>query len=633
MMKTATSELMIGLVIAACWVFCPCSTAAEAPCLAAQPANTWVKRSPLPDGPVSPRLGYEGACVWDSRQQLVLRYGGHNQGGGGEQGAEVWIFDPRSAQWTLKEPNTSPPGVCCNAQNVYAPTIGRYIRFPKFSGSHGWQWWREIYLNDSSVWTYDLAENRWKNMRPLPAPRLAPYRCASWDSDHQVAVVFGGEGSHEGTLIYDPWRNEWRWPKPAVEPDARSGGNMAYDAARKLHVLFGAQFSDDPHTWAYDVAGNVWRDMQPPTMPPTDKNDAVLTYDPVHKVVLALVKVTTGEGDAERHAVQTWAYDAGANQWTRMNPAVEPAAGGNRTRNLTFAPELNLAILENCLGQPREQQIWTYRYADTKAPYEPPQASTPDVPPLVDDVVVSVLSRNSVEVRWTAPAAAKVTGYHVERAVVEVWTDDQLTRLKRSTPPLASPSVGAIRCIGPFQQLTAKPIGTTSFVDDGVDLERPKAMAGQLVYDSDLHSEQLDAAGRGYQHAVFAYRVRAMEGDDNVGGPSSAVFTIPSSPQQVFSREDGSTCRLRWTANPEKGITGYRVYRMDGRWDKDPVSRLTADPQAETTFADETAGQHTRRYYVVAVDALGQEGFPSAPVWYQREWRAYYAPFVGQWHQ
>jgi hypothetical protein len=236
----------------------------EAPSLSTQPANTWIKRSPLPDGPFSPRLGYEGACVWDNQHQLVVRYGGHNQGGGGEQGAEVWTFDPQSARWTLQEPNTSPPGVCCNAQNVYAPAIGRYTRFPKFSGSHGWQWWREIYLNDSSVWTYDLAKNRWKNMRPLPTPRLAPYRSASWDVEQQVVVVFGGEGSHEGTLIYDPWRNEWRWPRPAAEPAARSGGNMAYDAARKLHVLFGAQFSNDPHTWAYDVASNEWRDMKPP---------------------------------------------------------------------------------------------------------------------------------------------------------------------------------------------------------------------------------------------------------------------------------------------------------------------------------------------------------------------------------
>ena len=197
-----------------------------------QPANTWVKLSPLPDSPVSPRLGYEGACVWDSRHRLLVRYGGHNQGGGGEQGAEVWTFDLAAAKWSLKEPNTSPPGVCCNAQNLYCPTTSgglksqtqflcisgdfailrdfmrnmltaltkaslassaltpsfrcfslrlrfqttsRYIRFPLFSGSHGWQWHRELYLNDSSVWTYDLATNRWRNMRPVPTPRLAPY--------------------------------------------------------------------------------------------------------------------------------------------------------------------------------------------------------------------------------------------------------------------------------------------------------------------------------------------------------------------------------------------------------------------------------------------------------------------------
>ena len=56
----------------------------------AQPSNTWVKRAPLAGTPVSPRLGYEGAVVWDNKHRLLVRYGGHNQGGGGEQGAEVW---------------------------------------------------------------------------------------------------------------------------------------------------------------------------------------------------------------------------------------------------------------------------------------------------------------------------------------------------------------------------------------------------------------------------------------------------------------------------------------------------------------------------------------------------------------
>jgi hypothetical protein len=157
----------------------------------------------------------------------------------------------------------SPPGVCCNAQNAFDPPAGRYIRFPSFSGSHGWQWWREIYLNDASVWTYDLASNTWRNMRPLPAPHVAPLRCASWDSDEQVVMVFGGEGGPRETLIYDPHRNEWRWMKPKFQPEPRSGGQMAYDAAHKLHVMFGSQFNNDPHTWLYDLRKNEWRTRSP----------------------------------------------------------------------------------------------------------------------------------------------------------------------------------------------------------------------------------------------------------------------------------------------------------------------------------------------------------------------------------
>ena len=92
------------------------------------PLNTWVKLSPLTNTPPSPRLGYEGACVWDAKHQVMIRYGGHNQGGGGEQHSEMWTFDPRTAKWTLKEPNVQPPGICCGQQNVFDPQRGRYLR-------------------------------------------------------------------------------------------------------------------------------------------------------------------------------------------------------------------------------------------------------------------------------------------------------------------------------------------------------------------------------------------------------------------------------------------------------------------------------------------------------------------------
>jgi len=63
------------------------------------------------------------------------------------------------------------------------------------------------------------------------------------------------------------------------------------------------------------------------------------------------------------------------------------------------------------------------------------------------------------------------------------------------------------------------------------------------------------------------------------------------------------------------------------------VTRVTADPIAEPRYSDPKAGRVPRRYWVVVVDALGQEGFPSAPTWHNREYRRYYTPFVGEWHQ
>jgi hypothetical protein len=602
--------------------------------LLTQPVNTWVKWTPLPTAQVSPRLGYEGACVWDNIHRVTIRYGGHNQGGGGEQGSEIWTFDPFTTKWVLKEPNWSPPGVCCNAQNVFEPSRGRYIRFPSFSGSHGWQWWREIYLNDASVWTYDLSSNVWRNMRPLPAPHVAPLRCASWDSDAQVVLVFGGEGGPRETLTYNPHRNEWQWMKPKSQPEPRSGGQMAYDSKRQVHVLFGSQFNDDPHTWIYDLRKNEWRDAKPSTQPPTDKNDAVLTYDPIRGVIVAIVKITTGKEDEARHSLETWTYDVAANQWAKLSPPTEPEPSGNRARQLMFAPELGMTMLENCPSKPREQQIWTLRLAEEKPPVAPAPSVPPRAePPVVEDATASVLTPTRVDLAWKAPARRGIAGYHVERAPVDVFTEAQLIRLKKQTPPLSEPSVGAFRRIGAFTRLTVAPLKEMSFTDSTVDLSKHAGNAGEPIYERKFNREQMDEAGSAYRFAVFAYRIRAVSDAGVESGPSPALFTIPSAPQWLFSKEDGTTCHLKWAANPEQAIKGYRVYRMDGRYDKDAIPRLTPDPITPTSYTDTTAGKSSRRYYVVAVDALGQEGFPSAPVWFEREWKQYYKPFVGEWHQ
>jgi hypothetical protein len=72
--------------------------------------------------------------------------------------------------------------------------------------------------------------------------------------------------------------------------------------------------------------------------------------------------------------------------------------------------------------------------------------------------------------------------------------------------------------------------------------------------------------------------------------------------------------------------------RINGPGQK--VTRLTDDPLKDIHWIDKAATMDTKRYWVVAVDALGQEGFPSAPVWHYRQYRSYYEPFIqGGWHQ
>jgi hypothetical protein len=688
-----------------------------------QAPNTWVKRSPLPGAPPSPGMGYEASLGWDPKARRVIRWAGHNQSGGGEQNAETWVLDPVTAKWELKEPNTSPPGACCNQQNLFDPDHGRFLRFPAFSGSHGWQWFREIYLNNSTVWNYDLATNTWRDRRPVPAPRVAPLRCASWDADHQVAVVFGGEGSREGTLVYDPYTNTWHRLKPKEEPDPRSGGNMAYDAANKLHVLFGTQFDNDRLTWTFDLRKNTWTGHKPAVQPPTDRNDPVLAYDPNAKTVVALVRAidkTDGKEIAGGH-LETWAFDAGKFTWARLSPIREPDGWGNRRRIMVAAPELNALVCEvyvtsseKVKGVDREQQVWTYRYADAKpAGVQPPanlrvtplggvadvqwdlvpgakeyvlyqgvgetpwgatyqeigrtggeQPSVLDVstlppgkvpyyrvkavaadgkeselspvvraqPRVTDDLVASVVSAKEVRLSWKpVPDAA---GYHVERAPVEVFTEDQLVRLKKDTDPLAEPSAGGIKSIGKFERLTKEPVKAAAFTDAAIDLTKLTNVEGEPLFAHRFAKEQIDPNGKPYRFGMYAYRVVAVNALGVEGGPSAWVPTIPSAVQHVFAKEDGTKCHLKWAATPD--AVGYRVYRMDGPKINGPgqkVVRRTAEPITGTTWTDEAGKTDTKRYWVVAVDALGQEGFPSAPAWGWRQFRKVYEGFTGEWHQ
>jgi hypothetical protein len=689
-------------------------------CAAADPPHPlmqWVKRHPLPGAArPSPRLGYETAYGYDPVSRLLIRYSGHNQGGGGEQNAETWTYDLDKDAWALKEPNDAPPGVCCDQQNVFDDAAGKYVRFPSFSGNHGWQSFREIRLKDSAVWVYDLPTNTWRNMRPCPAPLIRGLRGAAYDPHHQVTVIHGGETADHGTLVYDLYTNtvyEMKPRGPAPENNLSQPG-FTYDAVNRVFVLFGSQFASDARTWLYDLRKNAWRVLPVAGHPPAGKTSPVLAADTRSGIVLASVQTAT-----ESRTLETWALDVAKATWTRLSLDPQPGDSGNRNRAILYLPDRNLFVLENrTRGEdgktPAEQQIWTFRYA--AAPPPPPQVRLRVVteksaarlswemplggpaaawevyrgqgarpwevdlqpigkadggafkdeglkagevyfyqvrredadgrpsaasylartqPPVVTGLVVSAVDPRRAELAWEKSSAEDAAGYYVERAEVGVYSSDQVRRIRVRYKPGADPAVGAVKTIGAFRRLTAAPLADPRYVDDTVDFAAgQKDPAPPLTESRPLHPDEFVAAGKPYRFAAYAYRIVAVNRLGVESGPSPLAYTWPAAVQSVFAKEEGEEgTRLKWQANSEKRVKGYLVYRHEGCYDKEPISRLMAEPIAATMMLDEKAGKSTRRYEIVAVDVLGQEGEPSQPVWARREWVRFYTPYVGEWHQ
>src|SRR5262249_5299419 len=158
------------------------------------------------------------------------------------------------------------------------------------------------------------------------------------------------------------------------------------------------------------------------------------------------------------------------------------------------------------------------------------------------------------------------------------------------------------------------PLKEPAYTDTSLDLRKPHGTGARPLYAHRFRPDQLDPKGRPVRHAVFAYRVRAVNALGVEGGPSAYFLTIPSGPRWLFARGGGEKCHHKGKAPPGPGLRGSRVSRMEGPKRNGPgqkVTRLTADPVREPRFTDPAAGKDTRRYWVVAVDALGQEGVPS----------------------
>lgn len=516
----------------------------------------------------------------------------------------------------------------------------------------------------------------------------------TYDPANELAVSFGGQGSSGGTnnlFFYDAYANHLYKINASGAPSPRDGMGITCDPRHECLVVFGSQYASDATTYLYRPRTGRWEAHTLDPHPPAQKQKTYSTipkmaYDAVNGVCLCL----TWDDQTGEH--ETWTLDVGRLRWAKMNPKREPEPSMSRARNLGFSPEHNVFILETGPKASRGKgvQVWTYRTqqaspgAGPAAPADlvatarrdrmvlswkaggtgtsgyhvyraraaepwkldfqqvgktdrttfedrdlaagqeyvyivrataadgregPASVRARTAPRVAVRPVVSVLAANKVEVSWAAHPAADVVGYNVYRGLVTVRTvkKGEPKPWRDNDPEYAEPVPVEVRDVTHITKLNPAPLGGTTFTDTTVDLAKPGPESGD------------------YRFAVHAYVVRAVNACGGESGPSPYALTIPSEPTNLMNREKGATAELRWDAAPEQGVTGYRVYKLEGTWS---IQRLTDEPIRATTFVHKSAGP--TRYWVVTVDAVGQEGQPSSPAWHQQRYTGF---FPGEWHQ
>lgn len=154
-------------------------------------------------------------------------------------------------------------------------------------------------------------------------------------------------------------------------------------------------------------------------------------------------------------------------------------------------------------------------------------------------------------------------------------------------------------------------------------IEKSQIEVGQTPINSTLvsgtrYSDQSFRFGEEYNYVVRS--VSLGTGGSQVESLNSNTIAVapvdtfaPSAPGRISIAPAPGRLALFFPANPERDVVGYYVYRsIDPALPKDRWTKLTPNLLTRTTFQDEAVESGKRYYYyVVAVDAAGNQSMPS----------------------
>lgn len=345
----------------------------------AQWTGTWTNMMPS----TFPPARANHMMAYDFADDVAVMFGGWN----GPYLGDTWAYSFQNNTWINKSPLGS-PSPRERGGMVYATKHDLVMLFGGFDGSK---------MLDET-WVYSFKINRWTQRFPAVSPPRRNNLGMTYDSKHDVVIVFGGGDRQLGTFgdtwAYNITANVWMNMTPAISPSPRSlstsGLQMVYDESHDAVVLFGGSpiwlSTAVNDTWAYRFETNTWTNLLPSSAPSARVNSQ-MAYDSINKVTILY---GGAPGDQSSLFSDTWIYDMALNEWTNVTPSNSPPV---RTASaMIYSRAHNAALMFggfNNLQLVFFSDTWAYELSYVPPPPPPP----PPVPefPIGSAIYIAVI--------------------------------------------------------------------------------------------------------------------------------------------------------------------------------------------------------------------------------------------------
>jgi hypothetical protein len=213
-------------------------------------AETWIRRA-TGGSTAGPSARTRAQVAFDAARGRLVVYGGSSQYGVLYGADDSDVWELDGATWR----DATPP--------VWAPTPGRLADAPTaYDAARGRV---VVFARDGHTWEWD--GSAWEDRTPAGAsPDPRRHAAAAYDADRRVVVLFGGDTCTGGScsvapVLGDTW--EWdgtAWSRVATGgPPARCRAAAAYAPARGRVVLFGGQtVTSTDFPAAAQMLGDLW---------------------------------------------------------------------------------------------------------------------------------------------------------------------------------------------------------------------------------------------------------------------------------------------------------------------------------------------------------------------------------------